>query len=141
MLNFYTAQRILASGEYTCLLRKNNCTYYSKQQGVKPLVAWLQSDVDFYDFSAADKVVGKGAAFLYILLGVRRVYASVISKPALKILQTYKINVEYDTLVESINNHKKDGICPFETAVMNVKDPDEAYQIILRKMDEMNISL
>ena len=135
------AKQALLSGGYTCVLCKEDATHVSNERGVKPLVAWLKSGVDFHGFSAADKVVGKGAAFLYILLGVRNVYAQVISKPALTLLQEHKIRVEYDTKVEYIVNRRGDGFCPFEVAVMEISDPQTSYLAICKKMEELKIYL
>ena len=61
---------ILNSGQYTCVLCKDNEIHISTERGVKPLLEWLESGIALKGFSAADKVVGKAAAFLYVLLGV-----------------------------------------------------------------------
>lgn len=133
-------QELLANG-YTCVLCKGDEIYTSNDRGVKPLVALCESGVDFGGFSASDKVVGRATAFLYVLLGVKEVYALVISKSALKVLNERRICVDYGTLVDHIINRKGDGICPFEEAVLNINDKNEAYAIILKKMREMGISL
>ena len=36
----------LAEGEFTCVLKKNEKVYESKQRGVKPLVELLDSNAD-----------------------------------------------------------------------------------------------
>ncbi len=141
MKELIKAKEILLSGNYTCVLCKNEDIYTSTQRGVKPLVIWLKSENDFKGYVAADKVVGKATAFLYVLLGVKAVYAHVISKSAFLVLNQNNIRVEYTELVENIINRKKDGICPFEAAVLDICDPTTAYDIILNKMREMNISL
>jgi hypothetical protein len=87
-------------------------------RGVKPLVIWLSSGEDFHGFSAADKVIGKATAFLYVLLGVKAVYASVISEGALDVLTKNGIDTQYGCVVEHIINRAGDGICPFEQAVL-----------------------
>lgn len=40
------AKKCLQSGEYTCVLCKDDKLYSSTDRGVKPLVTWLTSDVD-----------------------------------------------------------------------------------------------
>ncbi len=141
MSDLEKSKQILFSGGYTCVLCKGESVYTSFERGVKPLVAWLESGADFKNFSASDKVVGKGAAFLYILLGVCNIFANVISTPALKLLKDHGICVEFCTEVDSIINRKGDGICPFELAVMDIDDPEAAYKIIQNKMKELNINL
>ena len=124
---------------FNLVVYKENKFHTSNKRGVLPLVELLESNINFRSASAADKVVGKATSFLYVLLGVKEVYADVISKPALKVLQENKIYVEYSFLVDNIINRKKDGICPFEEAVLNCIEPKEAYKNIINKLDELNI--
>ena len=95
MSNLEKAKQILSDGEYTCVLANEKITLSTKERGVKPLVKWLESNLDFRDFSAADKVIGKGAAFLYLLLGIKSIYAFVISTPALELLRERNVYVQY----------------------------------------------
>ena len=139
MSNLEKAKRILQSSEYTCVLCKEEDIRTSTERGVKPLLAWYESNGSFPCYCAADKVVGNGAAFLYVLLGVSAVYADVISLPALALLQSYGIRVEYATKTEHIINRRGDGICPFEVAVMEIDDAQTAYCVIREKMKELNI--
>ena len=132
---------LLSENEYTCVLCKDekNCT--SSLRGVKPLVQWIESNIDFTGYCAADKVVGKATAFLYVLMKVKAVYARVISKSALVVLEENNIEVQYGTIVDNIINRRGDGICPFEAAVLDIDDTDAAYRVIRNKMKELNITL
>ena len=140
MTDLEKVRELLHTGEHTCALCRGNKHDTSTLRGVMPLVEWLESGNDFRGFSAADKVVGKGAAFLYVLLGVQSVYSHVISIPALEVLQSHGINVEYDTLVEHIINRRGDGFCPFEVAVMDINDTKDTYRAIRKKMEDMNMA-
>ena len=80
--NLVYAKELLEKENFTCVLWYGEHLYTSRERGVKPLLEWLDQGLDLSSFSAADKVVGKAAAFLYVLLGVSRVYASVISEAA-----------------------------------------------------------
>lgn len=64
--------------------------------------------------SVADKVVGKGAAALLILGGVRELFAEVISTSALGLFKDTGISVSFAQEVPYIINRKGDGICPVE---------------------------
>lgn len=141
MKDLIKAKEILLSGKYTCVLCKENEVFTSEFRGVKPLVKWYTEKTELEDFSAADKVVGKATAFLYVLLGVKRVFAKVISLPAKDVLEGYGIYTEYENLVPNIINRSGDGICPFELAVENATDETEAYKVIRLKMEEMGISI
>jgi len=137
--NLQKAKNILCAGDHTCVLCRGSETYTSDYRGVKPLVQWLRSGTDFSGCCAADKVVGRATAFLYLLLGAEAVYAHVISKPALGVFRTAGIHVEYGQLVDNIINRRGDGLCPFEAAVLEIREPQAAWEAILNKMDEMNI--
>lgn len=140
MNDLLKAKELLLSSDYTCVLYKENDFHTSMQRGVKPIVQMYEGDTDFHNYSAADKVVGKATAFLYSLLGVKAVYAHVISKSALEVLRAENIHVEYGTLVDYIINRRGDDICPFESAVLEVNNSQEAYKVIRNKMKEMNIN-
>ena len=133
------AKELLESGGYTCVITDGDAVFTSTLRGVKPLVQFLESKTDMTGFSAADKVVGRATAYLYVLLGVKNLYAQVISQPALAVLQENGIDAQYGNLVPNIINRKGDGICPFEAAVMDITEPQKAYAAIRQKMLEMNI--
>lgn len=48
----------------------------------------------------ADKVVGKGAAALMVLGGVKHVYTDVISTPALDLFKTYGVEVSFSEVTD-----------------------------------------
>ena len=141
MTDLQNAVRILTEGGYTCVLCRGSETVTNQARGVRPLVKWLTEGTDLRGYSAADKVVGKATAYLYCLLGVRAVYAHVMSGAAAQVLQDAGIETAWDTLVDNIINRAGDGICPFEAAVWEIHTPEEALPAIRNKMKEMNISL
>ena len=120
------AKEILENNRRTCVVCLENEIYESSERGVKPLLNLLDSKIDLKGACAADKVVGAGAAFLYLLLGVREVYASVISEKAKEVLEQNGVSAVFDTLVPKIQNRAKNGFCPIETAVLNETDPAAA---------------
>ena len=139
MRDLENAKRVLAEGGYTCVLCKDEdvCTFTLR--GVKPLVQLLREGKPFCGYAAADKVVGKATAFLYVLLGVKSVYARVMSESAREVLLSAGIRVEIATLAAHIINRAGDGICPFEAAVLEISEAQTAYSAILAKMKAMGI--
>ena len=135
------ARKILEGKGYTCVLQKGEILYTATERGVKPLVRWLSEGVDARGFSAADKVVGKATAYLYCLLGVKEVWAGIMSQAARDVLTRHGITATQGKLVESIINRQGTGICPFEAAVLDIHTPEEALTVIRKKMQEMNITL
>ncbi len=139
MNDLLRAKDLLKTGNFTCVLCKGEKIYTSTHRGVKPLVNWYEEGLNADGFSAADKVIGKATAFLYVLLGIKSVYAAVLSKSALEVLESYNIEVTYTTLAEHIINRTGDGICPFEKAVTNTDNLTQAFSLIKEKMKELNI--
>lgn len=135
------ARKLLTAGGYTCVLRRNDTLYTAAERGVKPLVRWLADGIDTAGFSAADKVVGRATAYLYVLLGVKEVWAAVMSEAAAEVLHRHGIAASQDKLVKNIINRTGTGICPFEEAVLNIHTPEEALTAIRQKMAQMNITL
>ena len=132
---------LLESGENTCALCHGEDCLTTQQRGVKPLVQWLRDSQISPGFSAADKVVGKATAFLYCLLGAKAVYGKVMSRSAKAVLEEQNIHAEYSVLTDCIENRSKNGICPFEEAVLEITDPFLALTAILRKMNELGIDV
>ena len=93
MTDLELAKEQLIKDECTCVLRKGDSVYCSHARGVKPLLSLLDSGEDYRGYSAVDKVVGKAAAMLYVLLGVSKVHAFIISEKALEVLAGNHIDV------------------------------------------------
>lgn len=134
------ARQMLDAGDYTCVLCRGSRFYTSTQRGVAPLLTWLDAGTSLEGFSAADRVVGKATAYLYCLLGVSRVYARVMSKPALEVLQQNRIAASWDTLVEGIENRQKTGPCPMEHATRNCSTPEEALTAVRQTLEALRQS-
>ena len=137
MKDLTKACSMLAEGKYTCVVCRDDVIYTATDRGVKPLLNWVEEGLDLSGFSAADRVVGRGAAFLYCLLNVKVVHAGVMSQPAAEVLQSHGIEARTDSLVEGIINRRGDGPCPFEAAVMGITDAKQALEAIRTKMARM----
>ncbi len=136
--NLEKAKDILNSQDFTCVLFDGKNLLTSKKRGVKPLIEFLDTHTDFSCYCAADKVVGAGAAHLYVLLGVKHIWAKVISESAIKILQNNNINIFFKTRVPYIINRTGDGICPIEKCVKDVSDSGKAFCLIKAKIKELS---
>ena len=124
------ARKRLAEGNFTCVLHIRGEEYTSFDRGVKPLLEFLKSGNFFEGAVAADKTVGAGAAHLYCLLGVRAVWANVISEAAKAILAQEGIEVFFGECVPYIINRRGDGKCPIEIAVSDARSSEHAYELI-----------
>jgi len=132
------AKMLLKKTGSTCVLCGSDVILTDNRRGVRPLLDLLTGGTSVAGFAAADKVVGKAAAYLYCLLGVRTLYAEVISAPALEVLESHSIPVEYSTLVPGIRNRTGDGPCPMENAVLHIHDPEKALVAIQNTLAKLN---
>lgn len=130
---------MLNDGKYTCVLCSGDKTYTSTERGIKPLIDLISSGDDFRGFSAADKIVGKAAAMLYIVLGVCEVYSPVMSEAAICILSKNGIACNYKVSVTQIINRKGTAICPMEETVQSIDDPQKALSALKEKICTMNV--
>ena len=135
--NLRRAQQILDQGVYTCVLCKDHITRTCTTRGVRPLLELLEEG-DWHQFSAADKVVGKASAFLYVLLGIEAVYAPVMSESARQVLEAHGIRPYYETLVPAIFNRSRSGFCPMETTVKDIDTPSAALEAIRAEFARLN---
>ena len=124
------ARNILETTDCACVFCKDESVITDHRRGVRPLLDLLESKRDLTGFVAADKVVGKAAAYLYCLLGIKTIYAGVISEPALAVLQEHDVAVSFCNLVPAIQNRTQNGPCPMEHAVWNIGDPEQALRAI-----------
>lgn len=124
------AKQIFASGNYTCVLCRGEAVLTSTERGVKPLLQWLDGEDRVRGFSAVDKVVGRAAAFLYVLLEAKEVYADAMSEGAQEVFSTYGIRFGCGVLAKEIINRKGDGLCPMERAVKGIHNPGQALEAV-----------
>lgn len=119
------------------MLCRGDITHTSAERGVAPMLRLLDGGADLRGFAAADKVVGKAAAMLFVLAGVSSLCAEVISRPAAELLTDMGLEFSYSEITDMIINRKGDGQCPMELAVMDITDPKEGYLAIKKRLDEL----
>lgn len=129
---------LLHQGGHSLVLRNGEVRTYGRR-GVADVLDVLLHDAAFLrGASAADKVVGKGAAALFILGGVKELHADVISKPALCLLQTAPIGLSYGKVVPNIINRRGDSICPVERLCLTCRTAAECLPLIREFYDSMS---
>ena len=78
----------------------------------------------------ADKVVGKGAAALMILGGIKELYTDVVSSNAMDLFQTSDVKVDFVQEVPFIWNRDHTGWCPVETMCSEEESAEAILQLI-----------
>ncbi len=99
----------------SCVIRYGDEVRSFHERGVRDLYRLLRDDPAFLRGAfVADKVVGKGAAALMILGGVEALFAEVVSRPALELLDGAGVHAEWGAVVPHVINRAGTGICPVE---------------------------
>ncbi len=121
----------LHDGGHSCVIRNGKVTRTFDQRGVADLYDLYEREPSFlHGAEMADKVVGKGAAALMVLGGIRRLHADVISDAALELLRGACVDVTFGTRVPHIINRKGDGRCPLEQRTEGAATAEEAFPLI-----------
>lgn len=112
-------------------------TTYNKK-GVRDLIWLLDNDPQRLKYARiADKVIGKAAAGLIVQGGVREVYADVMSRLALPLLDAACIPYSYGELVDRIVIPAGDDRCPLEKIVTPATSALEVEQMLRQHFAEM----
>jgi len=126
------AKAALSSGEATLVVTKGGrIVYRDSGGGISPLVNLYENNRDILaGADVFDKAVGKAAAMILILGGVRKVYGELMSEPAVAYLNSRGVKTDYENKAEMIHNKDGTDTCPFEKAVCDTDDASEGYENI-----------
>ncbi len=113
MTDIEIAKRNL-EGHSICLC-KNGEFFTDDGRGISPMMRFISQGLDLDGYSAADVIVGKAAAMLFVKAKIASVYG-------------------YKELTGKIINRRGDGVCPMEQTVENIDDCDAAYNALREKM-------
>ena len=122
---------------HTLVLCKNGELITSDKRGVAPMLDLIREGRDVTGYCAADRVIGKAAAMLFIKAGVREVFADTLSEGAAALLKTHGIPFRCSKMTDRIMNRAKNGLCPMEIAVSDTDDIDTGVMLISRRLDEL----
>ena len=124
--------------EHTLIVRKDGAERTYTRRGVIDLFELLTNEPEaLYMASITDKAIGKAAAALMVLGGVKEAATPRISAPALKLFRTAGIKVDYDEEVPLILNRDKSDFCPMEKRCMVSDNPQELLPIITEFINEI----
>lgn len=128
------AQKKLCSEEASCIVIKNDeIVFEASGHGVSPLLSVYQSAPEkLRDAFVCDKIIGKAAAIILTLGGARGVYGMLMSDAAFAYLEQRHIAAYYKESIPHITNRSGTGLCPLESSVMQIDDPEQAYCSLLK---------
>jgi hypothetical protein len=127
-----TAKYLIRNGEMSCaVLKDGKIVYQGLGRGISPLIELYENGKGILsDAYVLDRVIGKAAAIILILGGVREVYGERMSKSAADCLKMHNIKTSCGEEVCMILNNAGTGMCPLENSVSNTDDLTEGYQKI-----------
>ena len=124
------------SGHSICLC-KDGDIITDDGRGISPMMRFIHEGRDLSGYSAADVIVGKAAAMLFVKAGIVEVYGKVMSTAGRDYLIRHDIPCSWDILTERIINRKDDDICPMEKTVAELEDAEQGYLALKCKLQEM----
>lgn len=129
-----TMLRLLEEKEAACLIYSGEKLLHRSQSiGVKPLLEFMENHPDGTgekDLLLIDKVIGKAALLLSVLLGIGTIHTPVASSAAVEAAKTHQVKLHARDVVPYITNRKKNGMCPLEKSVLDTDDPQVALENI-----------
>ncbi len=99
--------------------------YQDRIKDIKEIL--MQDKSQLKDTIVADKVIGKVAASILAVAGVKEIYADIISEFAIPVLEKNNIKYEFKNKVEYIKNKDNTGMCPMENKYKDETDINIIY--------------
>ena len=116
------------------IVRNAGLTTEYHQHGVNDLLLLLENEpLRLQGAVVADKMIGKAAAALMTVGGVKQVYTNIISTPAREMLEKAGIQVSAVQEVEKILNRDQTDQCPMDKSLNGIDDPKECVSILKNK--------
>ena len=99
---------------------------------VQDIVSILKQDKNALQGAiVADKVIGKVAASLLTVAGVKEIFANTISEFAIPVLEENNITYAYKNKAEYIINNSKTGMCPMENKFKDETNLNNIYTFFM----------
>lgn len=129
MTNLEQVKQMLENTNASLVVLKDGEIKCYDQHGIKDLINILKKDDSaLKEAIIADKIIGKVAASIIVVAGVKEVYTKKISKLAIPIFRKYHISYEYEEQIEFIQNRDQSGMCPMETKFKDETDVAKIYK-------------
>ncbi|MBO4950315.1 MAG: DUF1893 domain-containing protein [Clostridia bacterium] len=135
--NLIKAKEIIELSDAVFAYVCGNERIVSSAKGIGFVASLCNDKKDLSQGAAADKIVGKAAAMLFVLLGLKNVYAEIISEGAIEVFERYGVEYSFGTKTEAIINRKGDGLCPMEMAAKDAQTPEETLVAVNKKLEEL----
>jgi len=102
-------------------------------RGVGPALKLLDAGL-LVGSEVCDHIVGRAAAAIFVVGGVVRVHADVMSEGAARLLAGHGVPASSDVVTDEIVNRQGTGSCPMEAAVAALSEPRQMVEAIRTKL-------
>lgn len=109
------------------LIREGQEPHIDFRSGLIPL--WeAYRDGNWSGGVLADRVIGRGAAFLAVDMELISIYSPLMSRGAVEIFKKWGIEFKYELQVERIRDRSGKGLCPMEALLEGIEESHIAIQ-------------
>lgn len=109
------------------LIREGQEPHIDFRSGLIPL--WeAYRDGNWSGGVLADRVIGRGAAFLAVDMELISIYSPLMSRGAVEIFKKWEIEFKYELQVERIRDRSGKGLCPMEALLEGIEESHIAIQ-------------
>lgn len=131
------ATAMVKNGEATCVVvRDNKIISKASARGISHIIDLYDNGI-LKDSFVADSIVGKAAAMIFALAGVKECYGKTVSRSAASYLAKNNITITCGETTQYIENRSGDGMCPMEETVKDVYNSKEALDLLRKKVREL----
>jgi len=127
---------IINTTDVSIVVVKNSQVLTKKKgDGIKPILEVVEElGESIHESIVGDRILGKASALVCRYAKIRAVYSPQATKTAIALLIMGGIPVQVDHMIPHISNRDGSGLCPFEKILENIIDPEEAYNILSKKI-------
>lgn len=121
------------------IVKDSEILFTSKNKGIQPFFEALEKIPleRFRGCSIADRVVGKAALMLAAYIGAKQIFTPLVSQHAIDAALNLNLDLAYNKRADFIINRSQDGMCPMEKAVLDIDDPNKAFNILKHTLQKL----
>ncbi len=122
------------------IVKDGEVLFSSSKKGIQPFFDALEEHTreKYSGCSIADRVIGKAALMLAAYLGAKHIYTPLASQHAMDASLNLSLDLIPDNVVPYIINRTQDGMCPMERTVLNILDPEKAFEALKITVEKLS---
>lgn len=120
---------------HTLAIYKDGKIKYYNQRNLKPVFLALGDfNNDFKECFIVDRRISKASAVLFAYGNAKNIRTPLMTKSAGEFLKKHGINYKADEITDSVLDKNSKIKCPLEKTVLNIDDPNTAYNMLKQKV-------